>query len=303
MAVEPAPTEANASPGLAETRVAYNPPHEPHLPAEATGHATGKPRWTDWRVYASAGALFAAVALGVRLTRATPSPAVERPVDSTVVTLLPPPPLPTPTLRAGEDIESLRVPPSSGLIAPPAAPPVAVPAPRPVPPPTADTRGNRDLPPPTRGRSSVEDHERAAPPPSALSRLSDTPQEAVAPTPAASAPAESAAQIREAIRSAVNAALSELARTAGAESLLHGDGREAWLALAREGRVSAGAPQALDIAWEGSQATAAFSSDVQVRSPFGANRRHAAQFTAQLQRDGARWRVISLRPAGKLSLK
>jgi serine/threonine-protein kinase len=255
-------------------------------------------RWSDWRVYASAGALFAAVAVGVRFTHTGPVAPVRPPADTT--TVVPSGPVTPASSNATEDLASLRVPPSSA----PVAPPPSEPAPRPAPPPAADKRRERETTPPARERGSGSGTERTTPPRTEAPREApDVPAVSVTPTPVSSSPAESATAARESIRSVLANALGELAQPSGAESLLHGGVKSDWVSLAREGRVSAGAPQGLDISVQGTQATATFSSDVNVRSPFGANRRRSAQFTADLQRDGGRWRVTSVRPTGSLSLK
>ncbi|HEY0930143.1 MAG TPA: serine/threonine-protein kinase [Gemmatimonas sp.] len=281
---------------IAETRVVVETSEHARPDAMAASASDARPRWTDWRVYASAGALFAAVAVGVRLARTEPEKPVKPTGDSTIVAPLGP--VTPASSNAGEDLASLRVPAASGPVSPPVATPPAQPAPRPTPPPAADKRRERDTPPSSRDRGTGD--ERSTPP------RPEPPREVVdAPTPVTPAPApvENAAATRDAIRAALVNALGDLAQPSGAESLLQGGAKSDWVSLAREGRVSAGAPQGLDISVQGAQATATFSSDVNVRSPFGANRRRSAQFTAEMQRDGNRWRVTSVRPASGLSLK
>lgn len=293
---------------IAETRVVAETNEHARPSAMLSGKFdSGAPiagsRWSDWRVYASAGALFAAVAVGMRLTRTDPVTPVKPGADTTTAIMPAGPVSPAPP-SAGEDLASLRVPPSSAPVVPPVSNPAPQPAPRPTPPPSADKRRERDATPPTRDRGASGGAERPTPPRNEVPREApDVPVVSVTPTPAPSSPAESATAARESIRAALGNALGELAQPSGAESLLQGGVKSDWVALAREGRVSASAPQGLDISLQGTQATATFSSDVNVRSPFGANRRRAAQFTAELHRDGTRWRVTSVRPTGSLSLK
>ncbi len=115
---------------------------------------------------------------------------------------------------------------------------------------------------------------------------------------------ESAAEAREGIRNAIRDALSSLGdrNGAAAQSLLQGSVTSQWISLAKEGRVSASLSGSPDIALDGTRASATFDASVNVRSPFGANKRRPARFSAELQRSGSGWRVASIRPIGALSL-
>jgi serine/threonine-protein kinase len=116
--------------------------------------------------------------------------------------------------------------------------------------------------------------------------------------------AETAAAAREAIREAIRDALSGLGDRNGAvaQAVLEGGLTSQWISLAREGRVSVSSSGAPDIDVQGTRASATFDASVNVRSPFGANKRRPARFSAELQRSGAGWRVTSIRPIGSLSL-
>jgi len=109
------------------------------------------------------------------------------------------------------------------------------------------------------------------------------------------------AGIRDAISSAASTLSGE--NTGAAGSLLGGSVQEQWIALMKEGRISMSLSGTPDVQRQGTRASATFAADVNVRSPFGANRRRSAQFAADLQRIGGTWRVVSLRPVGGLELK
>lgn len=115
---------------------------------------------------------------------------------------------------------------------------------------------------------------------------------------------ETAAAAREAIREAIRDALSGLGDRDGAvaQAVLEGGLTSQWISLAREGRVSVSSSGSPDIDVQGTRASATFDASVNVRSPFGANKRRPARFSAELQRSGAGWRVTSIRPIGSLSL-
>lgn len=266
-------------------------------------------RWNDWRVYAGAGMLFVAVGLGARALRKDPATATERPPIDSVAAPVSPVGGESVTASPSEDAASLRIAPPqgaapSGPANPPpsgSAPPSAGPPPA-APPAGAGRRDRSPEPPVQTGRngSGTTTGGSSEPP------QSDAGEARPVPPPVTSPPApvvESANVAREAIRIAVGAALGELAEVPGTESLLQGNLRSDWIALAKERRISVGTPQAFEVDLQGSHAVASFSSDVNVRSPFGANRKRTAQFTAELQRDGSRWRVVSVRPTGALSLK
>ena len=151
--------------------------------------------------------------------------------------------------------------------------------------------------------------ERSAPPSGEPSRPV-APSEPVKsdPPPRVEAPkaevVESESASEEAIREALGSAARQLSGdNSSAASLLDGGVQEQWGALMREGRISMSVDGAPDVRLHGARATAEFSASVNVRSPFGANRRRSARFTAELQRSGGGWRVVGLRPQGKLELK
>lgn len=123
-------------------------------------------------------------------------------------------------------------------------------------------------------------------------------------TPKVTERVESAAAAREAIRDAIRDVLSGLGDRNGAvaQALLEGGLTSQWISLAREGRVSVSSSGSPDIDVQGTRASATFDASVNVRSPFGANKRRPARFSAELQRSGATWRVTSIRPVGSLSL-
>jgi hypothetical protein len=108
-----------------------------------------------------------------------------------------------------------------------------------------------------------------------------------------------------AIRDAIASAASSLSgsNTGAASAMLGGAVQDQWIALMKEGRVSLSVNGAPDVQLRGSRASAEFDANVNVRSPFGANKRRGARFTAELQRSGSGWRVTSLRPQGGLELK
>ena len=293
---------ADARP-IAETRLADARPVAETRLADASVASVAANRWTDWRVYAAAGAIFAAAGLGVRAWRTPPVLPPEQPAADTVAVT------PDPTGGASvsnapsEDAASLRVPPAagpvpSGPVTPPSSPPAGSGGRERTPAPPAQRErggggssgGSSGAGPNEPPRTGGDEARSVAPP--------------VTPSPSpAPSTVETASAARDAIRSVLSNALGELAQVSGAESLLQGNLRSDWVALAREGRISVSAPQGLDVDLQGSHASASFSSDVNVRSPFGANRKRSGQFTAELQRDGSRWRVLSVRPSGSLSLK
>ncbi len=107
---------------------------------------------------------------------------------------------------------------------------------------------------------------------------------------------------------AIGSAIADFAAAVGrgdagrVSDVLRGEVSERWLALMREGRLSMTAPGAPALDIEGSRATARFGAELNVRSAFGANRKRTAQFVAELTRGGSGWRLISVRPAGRLNL-
>ena len=110
---------------------------------------------------------------------------------------------------------------------------------------------------------------------------------------------------------AVVSALGEFAGDVSGEDVgavqgvLRGDGDFAsqFLSLMREGRLSMSVAGAPNVDLNGTRASAQFNTSLNVRSPFGANRRRSAAFSAELQKSGGSWRVVSVRPAGAVDLK
>ncbi len=306
-----------------ETRLA--PPAErvpetvvaPGAPAPARPVAATADWRRDWRSYAIAGALFISAGLLVRTVRAPDGPGGDRPADSaTVVTQqVATTPVSGDSGNAGaaprrETVDDLRLgpPPASGGVLDGApgggvgaggergrTTPVPPRSERPAPPRGsggADRPGDRNVtpaPPPDEGRQVVE----------------PTPVRPEPPKPAPPAEGESEEGAQSAIRDALSSAASLLSgsNTGVAESLLDGGVAAPWIALMKEGRVSMSVSGAPAISLRGSRASAEFDASVNVRSPFGANRRRPARFSAELQRSGGVWRVTSMRALGGVELK
>ena len=89
---------------------------------------------------------------------------------------------------------------------------------------------------------------------------------------------------------------------AAARALLVGSLQDDWGTLMREGRIRVVADGAARVDAGSARASAELDATVTVRSPFGANRRRAARFRAELQRAGGTWRVTRLVPLGSLEL-
>ncbi|MCC6928078.1 MAG: protein kinase [Gemmatimonadaceae bacterium] len=274
--------------------------------------------WTrDWRTFAAAAAVLVAAGLGVRILRpdtdvtempgTRPDSAQAQVADTTprtdIAQVVPPP--------RTEDASSL-------IINPPAQSGGGGSG--------GDngTGGRRAQPPreavvppndrPGGGSGGGSGIERAAPPAGGTSRpVSPTEPVTNDPPPRTDAPrdespkgeaVESESAANDAIRAAIGSAASLLSGSnSSAASLLDGGTQEQWGALMREGRISMSVSGAPEVRLHGSRATAEFDASVNVRSPFGANRRKSARFTAELQRGGGGWRVVGLRPQGKLELK
>ena len=259
-------------------------------------HATMSHGWTrDWRTFAAAGVLLAVAGLGVRYVREA-LPNDDRGGDSTRVVVADAVRLPVigdsaglGAVRAVESANDLML-----------TAPVAV---------VGGVGG---------GTTVVADkkvpRKRVVTPPSAP----DAPASGGSVTPAPTTPreetttsspverGESEAEAAAAISAAIAEAAASLSgRNAGAaESLLGGSGiADQWIALMKEGRVSMSADGSPAVQVDGARATVEFSASVNVRSPFGANRRRSARFAAQLQRSGGRWRVTTLRPVGGVELR
>ena len=271
------------------------------------------PEWLrDWRTFAIAATLLVAAGLGVRLLRPSPDdhtvPAARG--DSVVTTVPGAQVASSDSVRPArrEDASALLInPPASGSgsgggelgggapvreVTPPAGAPTRPPrgggAPgggseRPV-----EDAPVKPLPQPEPVRGGIE-----SPPPRV-----DAPK----PPPS---DAESESEAMSAIRDAIASAASSLSgsNTGAASAMLGGAVQDQWIALMKEGRVSLSVNGAPDVQLRGSRASAEFDANVNVRSPFGANKRRGARFTAELQRSGSGWRVTSLRPQGGLELK
>jgi serine/threonine protein kinase len=278
----------------------------------------------DWRTYAIAGALFLSAGLVARTWRAPDGPVGNETADTaTVATLGGTIPAASDTAVAGsasptESAKDLRLesPGASGVTgggAPGGAGSGAGDGTgsggtgrgrqRPAPP-----RGERPAPPREGGDAPDRPSDRGvvpAPPP-------DQGQTVVDPAPVRSDPQRpppSESEDEEAAQGAIRDALSSAASllsgssTGAAESLLEGSVAASWIALMREGRVSMSVSGAPAVTLRGARASAEFDASVNVRSPFGANRRRPARFSAELQRSGGVWRVTSLRALGGVELK
>ncbi|MDP1861604.1 MAG: serine/threonine-protein kinase [Gemmatimonadaceae bacterium] len=259
-------------------------------------HATMSHGWTrDWRTFAATGVLLVVAGLGVRYVREA-LPNDDRGGDSTRVVVADTVRLPVVGDSAG--LGAVRAVESANDLMLTA--PVAV---------VGGVGG---------GGTVVADkkvlRKRVVTPPSAP----DAPASGGSVTPAPTTPreettrsssverGESEAEAAAAISAAIAEAAASLSgRNAGAaESLLGGSGiADQWIALMKEGRVSMSADGSPAVQVNGARATVEFGASVNVRSPFGANRRRSARFNAQLQRSGGRWRVTSLRPVGGVELR
>ncbi len=295
------------SPAL--TRVASDHP-APDAPALATAESPRQAQqarhdWLrDWRTFAIAASLLVAIAVAVRALRPSPDPRrdVVVPADSTPVVARQDS-LPTPTGGGArrEDASALLInPPASGGsglgaggndgagrdVGRAVVPPVGS---APTPPGASGIAGDR---PRDNGRSTpVRTDPEPAPPPAVEN-----------PRPELS---ESESEALGAIREALSGAAASLSgsNTGAAATLLGGGVQDQWMALMKEGRIALNVSGAPDIQLRGSRASAEFDATVNVRSPFGANRKRSARFSAELQRSGGEWRVTALRPQGGLELK
>lgn len=269
----------------------------------------------DWRSYAIAGALFLSAALVVRAARAPDGPGGAEDVESPAALAQQVTAAAVrrdtgnaPSAPPRETVEDLRLgPPPAGVVVVDRTPggsvgtggergraqPVPPRGERPAPPRGgggADRPGERDVtppPPPDEGRQVVDPAPVRPEPPK--------------PSPASESEASTEAAIRDAVANA--ASLLSGSNTGVAESLLDGEVAGPWLALMKEGRVSMSVSGTPTVSQRGSRASAEFDASVNVRSPFGANRRRNARFTAELQRSGGVWRVTSVRALGGVELK
>lgn len=292
-----------------ETRLAsvgFEPRNEALSSITRNGQATITNRLSDWRLYAAAGAVFTVLGLGIKLIRpANTDTSTEKQEAETVAENITQGSI-TPQVQQVEDPASLRIPPSgTGTVAP--VPPISS-VPPVSPPPVRErdriSKGGAEQQPPANRVEGSSDNKAET---SDRNRESETTTGASSVTGGVAAPAsavnEYAESTRHAIQAALAAAVADLSSPNTVSDILHGEAKNDWVALAREGRISVGAPSNVDFKIQGTIASATFSGDVNVRSPFGANRRSATQFSADLEREGSRWRVVSVRPIGKVKLR
>jgi len=300
---------AGAAPSdLAATRLAGATPSTGELAATRLSQNARTDWLRDWRAYAAVGAFFVVAAAGVRTYRASQggqgadSTAVARADSSSVVanagsadtaryvpredasTLIIPRQDPAPPAQGVQDSTSGSGAGDGRKTAPPAG--------------SGSRKTTPPSSPPSRTPEPVKGNEREG---SGTGVSEERP--VVAETRVVER-GESATEAREGIRNAIRDALSSLGdrNGAAAQSMLQGSVTSQWISLAKEGRVSASLSGSPDIALDGTRASATFEASVNVRSPFGANRRRPARFSAELQRSGGGWRVASIRPVGALSL-
>jgi hypothetical protein len=289
----------------------HAPPVDPRQGSGDRPLRSGDRDWMrDWRTFAVAGALFVSAGLVVRTLR--PAPAERdlpgRTVDSVAVVALD-----RGTNAADSAIAQPREEASALLLN---APAVTV---------RDSARGSgggtgdagtgggtgrrppRASAPPVAGGTDRPAERGERPPvtpvaPPSESRTEPTrPDPVPAPRDEGESEATAIANIRDAITSA---AASLSGRSTGtAESLLGGSLQEQWITLMKEGRISLSPSGAPSVQLRGTRASAEFEASVNVRSPFGANKRRGARFAAELSRGGSGWRVTSLRPLGGLELK
>ncbi len=321
--------ETRLAPDLAETRLAGDPARDqlpdPSIAATRLADVAPptsefvasrlSPRSTDWlrdwRSYAAVGAICAVAAVGVRMLRAPDVPAT---IPGTAAGAGSPPGAVTDSLAAvasaatparGEDASTLLIPSPGG---PPAEGSgedgargrdsvVATP-------PAGSTRKRTTTPPITAPVKTGEGDTRGGAPGAGSGSTGGSGANTVTPEVRPTDRGESPAAAREAIREVLRDVLSALGDRNGAvaQSVLEGSVTAQWISLAREGRVSVNSTGSPDIEVQGTRASATFDASVNVRSPFGANRRRPARFSAELQRSGSGWRVTSIRPIGSLSL-
>jgi len=319
--------------GTPATRLATTPSASPHLGQASPGAVTSEPErrqlqrgsahWMrDWRTYAIAGALFLGAGLAIRTLRTGPNGQDEarRDVDPVAVAANVPTTV-TPDRAANQQREDaaallLNTPAGTGRDSANDAANDS-----------ARERGagggsgagdagkssgtSRRPPrtgtPPVSGGTERPIERRGPAPVSPIVPPGDVRTDPVRTDPVpppredGESEATAIANIREAIASAA-ASLSGRS-TGAAESLLGGATQEQWVALMKEGRISITPSGAPSVQLRGTRASADFEASVNVRSPFGANKRRSAQFSAELARGANGWRVTSLRPAGALELK
>lgn len=284
-----------------ETRVEANTPAR-ELPAHdvaptrVAGFSDGRSETmakylSDWRSYVAAAAILVAATLGMKFLRSSPEDRGSLTSSGSVALNNSPSPASDSTSTkpvgpapetAGEDLASLRVAPGTGGV------------------PRGTGPGGGSV------RSAPPSNERPADPPASSEEKVAPPQSSQTVTSQAqvtNAPTPSREAIRDAICAVVDNALHELNQPDRAEALLAGSIKQDWVALAREKRISAGSSIDLDAQVDGSHAVATFASEINVRTPFGANRKRTGRFNAELRQDGEKWRVLRIQVLGSLSLK
>jgi serine/threonine-protein kinase len=315
---------AGTSGGAAETRLAGAGVPETRLESGGRVHAgetltvpgaDEQVPWTkDWRTWASAAGLLFAIGLAVQTFSAEPGASESG--DSVVAVVPDPRPLPrevapetAQTSAPGLTVAADPPPSATGSVAPVVVPPAAVPRP------ISGTRvggartkdgsgsGGRTTPaPPRSGTDSVRQQSPVVPPP-----VTPSPQ------PVTESPKDPPADRDDDAGSArgIAAAIGEFAgavssRNAGAvQGVVRGDGNfvAQFVSLVREGRLQMSVSGDPSVDVSGGRASARFSASLNVRSPFGANRRRNASFAAELARSGDSWRVVSVRPTGTVDLR
>lgn len=287
----------------------------PGAPAFATAESPRQPQpsthdWLrDWRTFAIAASVLVTIAVAVRSLRPSDDPRQEVAVLTDSVPVPPrtdslPPTTGSAPRREDASALIINTPATggSGLGAGESngagrdrGREVVAPVGRAPKPPATDGAGDRagdgrgeD---PTKGSTPVRSDPEPPPPPRVES-----------PKPP---PVESESEAIGAIREALASAAASLSggNSGAAAALLGGGVQEQWIALMKEGRISMNVNSAPDVQLRGPRASAEFDATVNVRSPFGANRKRSARFSAELQRNGGEWRVTALRPQGGLELK
>ncbi len=275
------------------------------LAASARTFVSGLEPWQrDWRTWAIAGALLLTAGFTVRALRG-PGPIPPIRPDSAALVVAD-----TPRTVASRDTAVQSGPVGGGAPAVPREDASTL-----IINPPSRLGGGGSTPPATGGGGSAGTGKQTTPPANSGKGTSKSPepppkQDTAAPVErrGSEAPAERV-ESESAARAAISDAISQAAQalsgrnSGSAESLLGGSVGNAWAQLMREGRVSMSPSGSPSVQLNGSRATAEFEAAVNVRSPFGANRRRTARFAADLQRSGGQWRVTSMRPLDSIELK
>jgi eukaryotic-like serine/threonine-protein kinase len=298
--------------GAAETRLSSTPGHSEVMHPEIV------PWFKDWRIWLSAAGLLFAVGIAVRTFSSTPEEVVPPSGPGSTIAAEPT----TGTRQAADSVPRSSPPPATVAASDPARP-AAQPEPVVVSPPPVVTRNtapvggsaNRDRNAKGRGtdtRTPARQRavDTATTPPERVPVVTPPPPPPVeekkeAPPPAREPENESGAA------AAVSGAIGDFAgavsggNVGAVQGVLRGDGDFAstFLGLMREGRLQMSVAGEPSINLDGARASARFSASLNVRSPFGANRRRSASFSAELARSGGSWRMVSVRPTGAVDLK